>query len=229
MKIKTMGKKETVEVLVEGGKAIAGPQLGGTLGPLKVNINQVISVINDKTKDFKGMKVPVKVIVDTETKDFNIEIGTPPTSELIKKEIELKLGSGEPNKLFVGVASIEQIIKIAKMKKSSLFVNNLKSAVKVILGSCQSMGILVEGKHAHEVIEEISAGKYDREINEEKTETPKEKLESFKMIKIELEKKIKEIEKKKEQEKAAAEAAKTTASSVETAPVVVSPPKPAKK
>ena len=181
-----MGKKETVEVLVEGGKAIAGPQLGGTLGPLKVNINQVISVINDKTKDFKGMKVPVKVIVDTETKDFNIEIGTPPTSELIKKEIELKLGSGEPNKLFVGVASIEQIIKIAKMKKSSLFVNNLKSAVKVILGSCQSMGILVEGKHAHEVIEEISAGKYDREINEEKTETPKEKLESFKMIKIKL-------------------------------------------
>lgn len=205
-----MGKKETVEVLVEGGKATAGPQIGGTLGPLKVNIGQVISVINDKTKDFKGMKVPVKVIVDTETKEFDIEIGTPPTSELIKKELDLKLGSGEPNKLYVGVASIEQIIKVAKMKRPSLFVNNLKSAVKTILGSCQSMGILVEGKKPHDVIVEVNEGVYDKEINAESTETPKAKLDSFKLIKVDLEKKIKEVQKKKEQEKAAAEAKAAT-------------------
>src|SRR3989344_821413 len=115
-----MGKKETVEVLVEGGKAIAGPQLGGTLGPLKVNINQVISVINDKTKDFKGMKVPVKVIVDTETKDFNIEIGTPPTSELIKKEIELKLGPGEPNNSFFSRNSTSSCFTAQTSKKINL-------------------------------------------------------------------------------------------------------------
>ena len=89
---------ETVETLVDRGKASAAPPLGSSLGPLKVNIGQVISSINEKTKIFNGMKVPVKVIVNTETKDFKIEVGTPPASQLIKKEINLESGSGEPNK-----------------------------------------------------------------------------------------------------------------------------------
>ncbi len=78
-----MGKKQIVEALVEGGKASAAPPLGSSLGPLKVNIGLVVSQINDKTKDFKGMKVPVKVIVDLDSKEFTIEIGTPPASQLI--------------------------------------------------------------------------------------------------------------------------------------------------
>ena len=62
--------KETIETLIEGGKASAAPPLGPALGPLKVNIGQVVADINKKTADFKGMKVPVKVIVDTKTKEF---------------------------------------------------------------------------------------------------------------------------------------------------------------
>ena len=76
-----------VEAMVEGGKATAGPPIGPALGPLGVNIGEVISSVNQKTQAFKGMKVPVKVIVDIESKEFEIQVGTPPVSQLIKKEI----------------------------------------------------------------------------------------------------------------------------------------------
>src|SRR3989338_1378471 len=119
-----MGKKQTVEALVEGGKASAGPPIGSSLGPMKVNIGQVVAQINDKTKDFKGMKVPVKIIVDTEDKEFEITIGTPPASQLIMKEINIEQGSGEPNTNKIGAITFEQVIKVSKMKQSSLIVNN---------------------------------------------------------------------------------------------------------
>ena len=112
--------KETIESLVEGGKATAGPPLGPALGPMKVNIGQVIAKINEKTKDFKNMQVPVKVIVDTDTKEFEITVGTPPASALILKEAGIEKGSGTPNTDKVADLLIPQIIKIAKMKEDGL-------------------------------------------------------------------------------------------------------------
>lgn len=167
--------KEKIDALVEGGKASAAPPLGPALGPLGVNIGEVVNTINEKTKEFKGMKVPVKVIVDSNTKEFEVEVGTPPVSQLIKKELGLKSGSGIPNKDKVGNMAIEQVIKVAKMKQDSMFINNLKSAVKTVIGSANAMGLLIEGKTAVEINKEIDKGKYDKEINEEKTEIPEEK------------------------------------------------------
>lgn len=211
-----MGKKQTIEVMVEGGKATAGPALGGTLGPLKVNIGQVISQLNEKTKDFSGMKVPAKVIVDTESKEFIITIGTPPSSDLIKKETGLEKGSGEPDKVKVGAISMEQIVKVAKMKSSSLIVTNLKSAVKTIVGTCNSLGMLVEGKDPKEVIKEIDGGVYDEIINAAKTEPDAEKKKRFEAMTKELQSKVKELQKQRAEAKAAAEA--EAAAKVATAP-----------
>ncbi|MAG78671.1 50S ribosomal protein L11 [archaeon] len=171
--------KETVESLVEGGKASAAPPLGPALGPLKVNIGQVVAEINKKTEAFKGMKVPVKVIVDTETKEFEIEVGTPPISQLIKKELGLKKGAGIPNKDFQGNLGLEQAIKVAKMKMNSLFVNNLKSAVKTVAGSCNSMGILVEGMTAVEFNKAVEAGKFNKELESENSEISNEKKKTL--------------------------------------------------
>ncbi len=221
-----MGKKQIVEALVEGGKASAGPPLGSTLGPMKVNIGQVIIQINDKTKDFKGMKVPVKVIVDTEDKSFEITIGTPPTSQLIMKEINLEGGSGEPNLNKAGVISFEQVIKVAKMKSSSLLVNNLKSAVKTIVGSCQSAGILIDGKDAKEIIKEINEGKYDNLISAGKTEPDAEKKKMLAELTKDLEVKKKQVEKQKAEAKAAAEAA-AAAKAATVAPAPGTAPAPA--
>src|SRR3989339_1373774 len=161
---------EKVESLVEGGKASAAPPLGPALGPLGVNIGQVVAEINKKTASFNGMQVPVKVTVDSETKSFTITVGTPPASALIKKEADLKKGSSNPLTDKVADFKIEQIIKIAKMKEDSLLGNNLKSKVKEIMGTCQSMGILVEGLPAHDAIEKVNEGAFDAEIKSGKTE-----------------------------------------------------------
>ena len=167
--------KETVESLVEGGKASAAPPLGPALGPLKINIGQVVAEINKKTAAFAGMKVPIKIIVDTETKEFEILIGTPPASGLVKKEFNLKIGSGIPNKSKIANAAIEDVIKIAKMKETKLSAKNLKSAVKTIIGTCNSMGVLIEGKIALEISPEINKGVYDKIIQAEKTDVSSQK------------------------------------------------------
>jgi len=193
-----MAKSEKIEALIEGGKASAAPPLGPALGPMGVNIGQVITEINKKTEAFKGMKVPVTVIIDPVTKEFDIEIGTPPTSQLIKKEINLQKGASYPNIQKVGNMSIEQAIKVALMKKDSMNIPSLKSAVKTIIGSANSLGILVEGKTAPEINVDINAGKFDKEIEAQATETPTEKEPILKEQLAEIQKKYsKDLEKKK--------------------------------
>lgn len=152
---------ETIEALVEGGKASAGPPLGPALGPLGVNIMQVINTINDKTKQFDGMKVPVKVIVDPKTKNFEIEVGTPPASSLIFNELGIEKGSGKASTHKVGNLTVDQAVKIAKMKFDNLLGNDLKQKTKEIIGTCISIGVTVEGKDPRDAQKAIDAGEYD--------------------------------------------------------------------
>ena len=137
-----MGEKKSVSALVSGGEANAGPPLGPAMGPMGVNVLQVVNTINEKTKDFPGMKVPVKVEVDTETKKFTVEVGIPPTAALVAKEAGIIKGSGTSGTTYAGDLS-------------------MVSAVKEVLGSCVSMGVKVEGKPAKEVYAEISSGNHD--------------------------------------------------------------------
>ena len=152
---------EKIEALVEGGKASAGPPLGPALGPLGVNIMQIINTINEKTKQFDGMKVPVKVLVDPKTKSFEIEVGTPPASSLIMKELGLEKGSGSAGTHKVGNLTVDQAINVAKMKYDNLLGKELKQKTKEIIGTCVSMGITVEGKSPSEVQKAIDKGEFD--------------------------------------------------------------------
>lgn len=190
---------QTVESLVPGGKATAAPPLGPALGPLGVNIGQVVADINKKTSMFDGMQVPVKVIVDMDTKKFEIDIGTPPASSLILKEAGIEKGSGNPKTDKVADILIEQIIKVAKMKEGNLLGKGMKERVKEIIGTCNSMGVLVEGKPAVDAIKEVNDGKFDKEIKEERTElTAEEKVqleERKKKLAEEMEKRRAEFEK----------------------------------
>jgi large subunit ribosomal protein L11 len=181
-----------VKLLVEGGNMQPGPTLSQKLGPAGINVGQVIQKVNDITKDFKGMKVPVELDIDTNTKDIDVRVFSPPASELLKKELGIEKGSGEQKKMQVANASIEQIISVAKTKLPNLLSKDLKAAVKTVVGNCVSLGVLVESKPAVEVMREIEEGKYDREINEGRTETPEEKKkemdEYFENLKSEQEK-----------------------------------------
>jgi large subunit ribosomal protein L11 len=156
-----MGEKKSISALVSGGEASAGPPLGPALGPIGVNVLQVVNTINEKTKDFPSMKVPVKVEVDTETKKFTVEVGIPPTTALLAKEAGIAKGSGAPGGNYAGDLSIASAVKIAKMKIDGSYAKDIRGAVKEVLGSCLSMGIKIEDKPAKEVYADISAGKHD--------------------------------------------------------------------
>jgi len=152
---------EVLEVLVEAGKASPGPPLGPALGPMGVNIMEIVKSINDRTKHFEGMKVPVKLIIDPLTKSYEIEVGTPPTSALIMKELKIEKGSGEASKIKVGNLTLAQAKKIAEMKGDSMLGLDLKKRTMEVLGTCVSMGVSVESKDPREIQKEIKEGKHD--------------------------------------------------------------------
>jgi large subunit ribosomal protein L11 len=155
-----MSEKKTVEALVSGGKATAGPPLGPALGPLGVNVLSIVNRINELTGDFMGMKVPVKVIIDTDTKDFEVEVGNPPTSALIAKELGVEKGSGNPKAEKVGDLSMEQVGRIAKIKMAQTYAKDIKSAAKEVIGACVSIGVTVEGKDPKEIQKALDNGEY---------------------------------------------------------------------
>ncbi len=181
--------KQSVDAMVEGGKATAAPPLGPALGPLGVNIGQVISEINKKTVDFKGMQVPVKIVVG-EDKAFTISVGTPPASALVKKEAGIEKGSGNPLTDKVADLRIENIIKVAKMKGDQLLGKDMFAKVREVLGTCNSMGVMVEGKQARDVIAEVKQGKYHAEISTMKTELSAEELQEIEAEKKRLQEEL---------------------------------------
>jgi len=160
-----MANKQTISSLVTGGEASAGPPLGPALGPMGVNILQIISAINEKTKEFQGMKIPVTVSVDTDTKKWEIEVGIPSASALLLKDAGIQKGSGTSGTEWVGEVSADMIAKIAKVKLETSYASSLKSVAKQIVGTCVSLGIKVEGKTPKEFTAEIDEGKWDSKLN----------------------------------------------------------------
>jgi len=162
-----------IKALIEGGKATPTPAIAQQIAPTKVNIGQVISAINEKTKEFDGMQVPVTIKIDPSTKNFEIYIGTPTLAALIRKELNVKKLSKAPFRVFEkeGVKeefkeslSFDKVVKIAKMKLDDLKTDNLKKAVKQVVASCVSSGVSVEQKNPKEIIKEIDEGKWDEKI-----------------------------------------------------------------
>ncbi|MBX7076144.1 MAG: 50S ribosomal protein L11 [Methanobacteriaceae archaeon] len=158
--------KDTVEILIEGGSATPGPPLGPAIGPFGINMMQVVEEINEKSADFKGMKVPVIVTIDSDTKDFEISIGTPPTTALIMDELNIEKGSHEPGTEVAADLSVEQALKIARMKYDSLLANDYKHGAKEVMGTCVSMGLTVDGKDPREAQKAVDAGEYDDILGE---------------------------------------------------------------
>ncbi|MEM0465804.1 MAG: 50S ribosomal protein L11 [Candidatus Pacearchaeota archaeon] len=198
-----------IKLLIDGGDMKPGPAVAQQLGPMGINIGKVISSVNESTKDFKGIKVPVELDVDEKTKSFTIKVFSPPTAELLKKELKIEKGTSNHNVTIVGNASIEDVIKVTKIKYPNMLEKNFKNAVKSVLGTCKSIGILVENKDPKEVVKDVEKGVYDKEINLQISVTNPEKRkkieEFYNKIKAEQDSKIKQAQKLAEE----AEAKKT--------------------
>lgn len=196
-----------IKLLVDAGDMKPNPAISQKLGPLGLNLGKIIQDVNKATSQFKGIKVPVALDIDARTKNFKIEVSTPPTSELLKKEFSLEKGSGEPSNIKVANAALEQIIAIAKTKQQSMLTEDFKKAVKNVVGTCVSIGILVESKNAKEISKEIDEGKYDDVINEQKTSVSSEKKAELESHFAKVKAKQDEMLKKRAEEEAAKAAA----------------------
>jgi large subunit ribosomal protein L11 len=159
-----MAEAQKISSLVTGGSASAGPPLGPALGPMGVNIMEVIKAINEKTKDFEGMKVPVTVSVFPDTKKWEIEIGIPSAAALVLKEAGLQKGSGTSGTDWVGDIGMDTVVKVAKTKLDKSYASSIKSVSKEIIGTCLCLGIKIEGKSPKEITAEINDGKWDEKL-----------------------------------------------------------------
>lgn len=153
-----------VEVLIEGGKASTGPPLGPAIGPHGVNIKEVVNSVNELTKDYAGMQIPVRITIDAGKVD--ITVGTPPTSALIKKVLGIEKAKTDSTTDYLGDLSLEQALEIARKKKGAMLASSVKKALKEVLGTCVSMRVKVAGKDARELQKEIDEGRYDEVITE---------------------------------------------------------------
>jgi large subunit ribosomal protein L11 len=156
-----MAKIKIIRVQVKGGEAKSEPPLGPALADAGLNVAEVIEKINKVTEKYREHTVTVKIIVNLDTKEYNLEVELPTTTSLLLATAGASEPSGDPVHKKVGNISFEDVVKVAIMKKPELTAKTLKAAVKTILGSARSIGITVEGKDPKEVIKEVEQGLYD--------------------------------------------------------------------
>ena len=135
--------KALIKLQAKGGQATPAPPIGPALGQHGVNIGQFVSQFNERTKDLKGVTVPVVITVFAD-RNFEFVVKSPPAAELLKQAAGLAKGSGVPNKEKVGTVTQEQLETIAKRKFEDLNAFSVKQAAKIIAGTARSMGIEVE-------------------------------------------------------------------------------------
>jgi large subunit ribosomal protein L11 len=158
--------EKSFNFIVNGGKATGGPPIGPALGPMGVNIMAIVNEINAQTKEYDGLPVPVDVVIDTDTKKYTVKVGMLTTFALISQTAKLDKGSGTPNTAYVADITMDQLVSIAKKKRAGLYAATLKTAVREVLGTCQSAGVTVEGLPAKDVQDAIKAGEFDEKLAE---------------------------------------------------------------
>ena len=137
--------KQVVKMQIMAGKATPAPPVGTALGPHGLNIQEFCTKFNDATKDRMGELVPVELSI-YEDRTFDFVLKTAPASDMIKKKINLKKGSGNPLIEKVGKLSDKDLTEIAEAKMPDLNANDVEAAKKIIAGTARQMGVKVEEK-----------------------------------------------------------------------------------
>jgi large subunit ribosomal protein L11 len=132
-----------IKLQIPAGNANPAPPVGPALGQHGVNIMEFCKAFNARTQKDAGLIIPVVITVYVD-KSFTFITKTPPAAVLIKKAIGLGKGSGEPNRTKVGVITRAQLEDIAKLKMPDLNASDLDSAVRILEGTCRSMGVSVQ-------------------------------------------------------------------------------------
>ena len=139
-----MAKKlvKQIKVQAEGGKATPAPPLGPVLGQAGINIGEFVNQFNEQTRERMGEIVPTVINV-YDDRSFDFITKTSPASRLILKAIGKPKGSGKNLVSKAGDITKAQIKEIAEVKMQDLNANDIEAAMKIIEGTCRSMGVKV--------------------------------------------------------------------------------------
>jgi large subunit ribosomal protein L11 len=151
----------TVRLKVKGGSASPQPPVGPAIAQFGLDVNEVVNKINALTKHLKDFEVTVLLHVDTDTRNYRVEVRSPSSSSLLLKMAGASGPSGDPAHKKVGNLSIEDVIKVALMKKNEMNSRSLKAAVKCLVSTASTIGLSVDNKSAKEVVKLIDEGFYD--------------------------------------------------------------------
>ena len=133
-----------VKLQIPAGQANPAPPVGPALGQHGVNIMEFCKAFNAATwSSIPGRITPVEITI-FEDRSFTFITKTPPAAVLIKEQINLEKGSGEPNRNKVGKLTQSQLREIAETKMPDLNANDVEAAMKIIAGTARSMGVEVE-------------------------------------------------------------------------------------
>ncbi len=142
--------KTTIKVVVEGGKATPAPPLGPQITMLGLKTPEVVKKINDQTKNFEGMKVPVEITVDKATKEYSLNVLMPSVAQLLIKAAKVAKGFGDRKES--ASVSFEDVKKIALDHAKYSLAKTEAALVNEVLGTCVSLGFTVDGKNPREFI-----------------------------------------------------------------------------
>lgn len=139
-----MAKKVTgfVKLQIPAGRANPAPPVGTALGPQGINIMAFCKEFNSRTQSQDGLILPVEITIFAD-KSFTFILKTPPAAILIKKELGLEKGSGQPNRVKVGTLTKAQVRKIAEVKMPDLNCESIEAAMAMVAGAARSMGVEV--------------------------------------------------------------------------------------
>lgn len=134
---------QVVKLVIPAGQASPAPPIGPALSQYGINIGDFTNQFNEKTREDQGILTPV-VLTIYKDRTFSFELKKPPTSELIRRELGIKKGSGKPNLKKVGKLSRAQAEKIAEIKIEELNTTDMEKALKIIEGQAKQMGVEIE-------------------------------------------------------------------------------------
>ncbi|HYC34540.1 MAG TPA: 50S ribosomal protein L11 [Candidatus Paceibacterota bacterium] len=140
-----MAKKVTkkLKLVIPAGKATPAPPVGPALGQAGIAIGDFVTKFNAATAQMAGDVIPVIISV-YEDRSYDFVLKTPPASRLILKSMKIEKGSGENLKKKAGTITKAQIKEIAEKKMVDLNANDIEAAMKIIEGTCRSMGVEVK-------------------------------------------------------------------------------------
>ncbi len=139
-----MAKKLTklIKVQAKGGKATPAPPLGPVLGQAGINIGEFVNQFNEKTRDRMGDIVPVVISV-YDDRTFTFEVKVSPMSRLILKKIGKDKGASKNTSQTIGTITKAQVREVAEEKMPDLNAASIEAAMKIVEGTCRSMGVKV--------------------------------------------------------------------------------------